>query len=146
MLFYLMILWIYTCWASYLVPQRPCGVFYATRRRFTEVQHITWFFASTLIWCHTNKQRHTAHTGTNRMTYAYKYILTPPVFCSQHLYVLHSMNNQKLTLQSSLISWLFKNHWLVEVIYHLIRSNKVKVVCVVKIKLFFMDWFYYILI
>ena len=34
------------------------------------------------------------------MTYPYKYILTPPVLCSQQLPVLHLMNNQKFTLQS----------------------------------------------
>ena len=32
---------------------------------------------------------------------------------------------QKFTLQNSTMSLLFKNNWLVEVIYHLIRFNKI---------------------
>ena len=74
---------------------------------------------------HTNKERYTAHTGINRMAYPRKYILIPPVLFSQQLSVLHSINNQKFTLQCSTMSWLFKNHWLVEVTYHLIRFNKI---------------------
>ena len=91
-LFYLMTLWIYTCWALYLVTQGHCGVVFATRRQFTEAEHMTCFFAIILTWYHTNKRRHTAHTGANRMTYPYKYILTPPILCSEQLSVLHSMN------------------------------------------------------
>ena len=89
-LFYLMTLWIYTCWALYLVTQGHCGVVFATRRQFTE--HMTCFFAIILTWYHTNTRRLTAHTGANRMTYPYKYILTPPILCSEQLSVLHSMN------------------------------------------------------
>ena len=35
----------------------------------------------------------TLHTGANRPTHSYKYILTPSVMCSQQLHVLHRMNN-----------------------------------------------------
>ena len=40
---------------------------------------------------HTNKHKntHTAHSGTSRLTYPYKYIFTPPVICSQQLPLLH---------------------------------------------------------
>ena len=34
-------------------------------------------------------QRHTAHSGANRVIHPYKYILTPPVMCSQQLSGLH---------------------------------------------------------
>ena len=45
-----------------------------------------WFFTSTLIWYHTNTHthththtdRHTAQTGTDRLTHPLKYTLTPP--------------------------------------------------------------------
>ena len=56
---------------------------------------MTWFFATTLInITQTNKYtQHTEHRGTNRMTYPYKYILTPPVLCSHQMPGLYSMNN-----------------------------------------------------
>ena len=40
---------------------------------------------------HTNKHKntHTAHSGTSRLTYPYKYIFTPPFICSQQLPLLH---------------------------------------------------------
>ena len=62
---------------------------------------MTWLFASTLFDLISYKQRHTTHTGGNIMTYSYKYILMPPVLCSQQLSLLHLMNNQKVTLQNS---------------------------------------------
>ena len=71
----------------------------------------------------TNKD--TAHIGANRITYPYKCILMTPVLWSQHLSILNSINNKKFTLQSSAMSCLFKNHWLVEVTYQLIRFNKI---------------------
>ena len=56
---------------------------------------MTWCFASTLTRYHTNNKMKTAtHTGANRMTCTYKYILTPPVLYSKQLSVLHSINNQ----------------------------------------------------
>ena len=67
-----------------LVPQGPYGVFYASlKRQFNEVYHMTCFFPTTLIWYHTS------HTGVNRLTHPYKYILASPVICSQQLSVLH---------------------------------------------------------
>ena len=104
----------------------PSGLFYAMRCQFTEVSHVTRFFASTFLWYHSNKQRHTTHTEkTNKMIYPYKYILKPPVLGSQQLPLLHSMNNQKFTLKSSAMFWLFRNHWLVEVTYQLIGLNSI---------------------
>ena len=69
-LFQLMILWIYKCRAfkslpkaGTLVPKWPCYVFHT----------------------HT----YIAHSGTNRLTYPYKYILTPSAMWSQQIPVLH---------------------------------------------------------
>ena len=57
-----------------LVPEGHCCVLYATRRpRFTEVWHIMWFFTDTLIQYYTHK--HTAHSGANKLTHPYKYVL-----------------------------------------------------------------------
>ena len=35
----------------------------------------------------------TAHSEASRLTHPYKYILTPPVMCSQQVPLLHLMNN-----------------------------------------------------
>ena len=48
---------------------------------FTEVWHIISFFPNTLIGNQTDTQRYTAHSGANRLTNPYKYILTPQVTC-----------------------------------------------------------------
>ena len=88
-----------------------------------------WFFASTLIWYHTQTHTHT-HTHTQRHntlrgqctdTHQHKYIFTPPVMCSQQLSLLHWMNNSLISkiyfpqclffskiidLQKSCIFWL----------------------------------------
>ena len=50
-------------------------------------------FASTLIWYHIHRQTCTGHTGTNRLTLTYEYILTPPVMCTQQLPVLQWIIN-----------------------------------------------------
>ena len=58
-LFYLMIILIYTCQA--LVPwyQKNLDVSFMQQGvRFTEIWHIMWFFTDTLIWYH----KHTQHT------------------------------------------------------------------------------------
>ena len=57
-----------------LVPEEPCCVFYTKGIKFTEVWHIMKFLASTLIWYHKQKQRHTTHTRAKRLTHPYKYI------------------------------------------------------------------------
>ena len=91
-LFYLIILWIYKCQAS--VPWYHDVCFMQQGVKFTEVWHIIWFFTS--LWfdtTQTHKQRHIAHSGVNWLTHPYKYILTPPVMCSQQLCALHWMNN-----------------------------------------------------
>ena len=43
------------------------------------------------IFCGVHTQRHTVHTGGNKLTHPYKYTLTPPVICS------HSMNNSPIS-------------------------------------------------
>ena len=62
-LFYLMIIWIYTCQA--LVPwyQKDLDVCFMQQGvRFTEVWHM-WFFTDTLmLLSHTQTQKHTQHT------------------------------------------------------------------------------------
>ena len=42
--------------------------------RFTEVWHIMWFFAGTLIWYHIHK--HTVHSEGSRLTHSQIYINT----------------------------------------------------------------------
>ena len=86
---------------------------------------MTWFFPSTLIWYHTHK--YIADTWANKLTYSYKYILPPPVMCSQQLSVLNWTNNLLIsTFYRLSMSLLFQNYWFVEVIYLLIRFNKAK--------------------
>ena len=36
-----------------LVTQASCSVFYATRGQFTNIYHMIWFFANTVIWYYT---------------------------------------------------------------------------------------------
>ena len=60
--------------------------------KFTEVWHM-WFFAGALIWYHKHIQTHTqrrqtTHSGANRLTHPYTYILAPPAICSQQLSAL----------------------------------------------------------
>ena len=99
----LLILWIYTCQALLPLYQKDLDVCFMQQViKFTEVSHM-WFFAGTVIWYHT--QRHTAHSGTSKLTDPYKYIFTSPVMCSQQLPLLHWMNN-------SLISKIYFQEWL----------------------------------
>ena len=60
------------------------SVFYATRRQFSEVYQMKWFFASTLDFYITH-----AKTQHNRLSHPYKYKLAPPVMCSKKLSVSH---------------------------------------------------------
>ena len=103
-------------------------VFYATRHQiYWRFDTDDMVFAGTLIWYYTRRQAHTVHAGTNRMTQIYKYILTPPLTCIQHLSVLHWINNlliQKFYLQIFTRFLLFKTDSLVELIYLLIRLGK----------------------
>ena len=61
-----------------------------------------WFIAGTLTWYHTHEhthtQRYTAHSGASRLTHPYKYILTPPVMCSQQLSLLQWMNISPISI------------------------------------------------
>ena len=61
----------------------------------TEVWHMMWLFAGTLIWyhTHTHTHTHTAHSGVSRMIDPYKYIFKPTVTCSQQLSLLQWMKN-----------------------------------------------------
>ena len=110
---------------------------------FTDVWHIMWFvpvlwldiihtkfgFLVVLWFDISHTQKHTAHTGANRLTHPYKYISTPSVMRSQQLCVFHRMNNfliQKFTLQNSTMPLLFKNYSLVEVTY---LSNFLELFC-----------------
>ena len=80
------------------------------------VDHIRCFILRNDIMDITHKQRHTLHTGANRLTHPCKYILTPPVRCSQQLSVLNWISNlliSKTSLQISKMALLFKNYWLV---------------------------------
>ena len=104
-----------------LVPAAPFCVFYGTRNQiYRSFDTYNIVSATTLIWYHINVQIHTGHTGTNRLTHMYKYILTAPVTCTQQLPTLHWMNNlliQKNTSQKSTMFLIFKNYSLLEVIY-----------------------------
>ena len=87
-----------------------------------------WYLSTRItLLCvsHTYMQRYTAHSGTNRLTPPYKYILIPPDTCSQKLSVLHWIIHwyQKFTLHNV---FLFKNYSLVEDAYLFIRCKKTK--------------------
>ena len=109
---------------STLVPEAPYYAFYETRRQvYCGFDTDDMAFARTLIWYHTRKQIHTAHTGANRLTQIYinntSYVLTAAI-CIEwmtHWY-------QKFTLQRFTISVLFKNYSLAEVRHLLIRFSK----------------------
>ena len=70
------------------------GVCFLQRVKFTEVWHIMWFFAETLI-SHSHKD--TAHSGASRVTHPYKYIFSLPVVCSQQLSLLYWMNDSLIS-------------------------------------------------
>ena len=75
-----------------LVPHASCYVFYGTRHVNFRFDTDDMAFASTVIWYHTQIHLHTQiHTETNRLTH--KYILKPPVMCSQRLFVLNWMKH-----------------------------------------------------
>ena len=50
-----------------------------------------WFsdLISLIHKTHTYTQRHTAHTGTNRLTHPFKYTLTPPLSCGHRSYLYY---------------------------------------------------------
>ena len=102
------------------VIEGPCCVFYATRYQVYWGLWDKWFFASTLIWYHWDTKSHTAHSGANRLTHPYKYILKPPIMWSQQLYLLHWMDNP-LVLRIYVPQCLC---WLVQIMYLLIRFKK----------------------
>ena len=72
-----------------LVPEGPWCVFYVTRRQVYWGLTHNVVFTGTLIWYHTHKHTHKAHSGASRLTHPYKYLFTPPVMCWQQLPLLH---------------------------------------------------------
>ena len=83
-------------------------------------------FASILIWNHTLRKIQTEFTKTNRLTNTYKYILAPPVICTQQL-PLHCI--QITDLKTSLTEvhnvFAFKKLITLEA-YLLIKFHKTK--------------------
>ena len=88
---------------STLVPEGPCCVFHAKRCQGYWVWQILWFLLA--FYFDITHPHIKTHSWTNRLTHPYKYILTPPVMCSQQLFVLHWLNN-------SLISKTYYPKWL----------------------------------
>ena len=113
-----------------LVTEEHCCVFYAARYQiYCRFDTNNMTFVSTLIWDHIQTNMHRRHRDQQNDTHRYKYIITPPVMCTHQLPVLHWMNNllrQKFTLQKFTKSLLFKNYFLAEIIYLLIRFNDTK--------------------
>ena len=113
-----------------VVPEGLTVCFMQQGITFTKIGEKMQIFTSTLILylSHIYRQRHTAHTGTNRLTYSYKNIYPPPVMCSQQLSVLHWRIirwYQKCTLKSPTMTLLFKTYSFVEVTYMLIKFNSI---------------------
>ena len=79
-LFHLMILWIYNCWA--LAPTR--------HQIYWGLTHNVVFFLVPLFdITHTHTHKDTQHTQNISLKHSYKYILTPSAMRSQQLCVLH---------------------------------------------------------
>ena len=71
-----------------IVSEGPCCVFYATR---SLLRSDTKYDSLLVLWFDiTLTNTHSTHRG---QTHTYKYILTPPVMCSQQLSILKWMNN-----------------------------------------------------
>ena len=73
-----------------LVPEGPWCVFYGTRRQaYWGVTHnvVFWYYYNLIP--HTHTQRHTAHSGANRLTHSDEYLLASPAMCCEQLSVLH---------------------------------------------------------
>ena len=89
---------------------------------------MTWLLPS--LWFDTKStDKHTESTQGPIYLHTHKYILAPPVMCTQKLPVLQWMNNiltQRLMLQRSTTSFLFKSYSLLKVIHLLIGFNKTK--------------------
>ena len=83
-------------------------------------------FASTLIWYHTQRQN-TQDTQGPIGGYTDINIMHINTTCAQNKYpYCTNLLKQTCTLQSSTMSYLFKNHSLVKVVNLLIRFNKTK--------------------
>ena len=97
--------------SNFGTSEGPCCVFYATRRQGL-LRSDTWGILLVLWFDITQIQNHTAHSGANRLTHSYKYILTPPVMCSQQLSALH---------------WII--HWYQKFSYHNVFSFQKLLTC-----------------
>ena len=97
-LFYLMILRIYTC--QVLVPCTRMTFLYVLCNKASRLlrSDTVCFFVITLIRFHTLTNEDTAHTQGQRDKY--KYMLKHPVMCSQQLSVLLWMNNSLISKMS----------------------------------------------
>ena len=110
-----------------MVPVAPCCVFHATRHQIYQScgMHDV-VFASTLIWYHTQRQN-TQDTQGPIGGYTDINIMHINTTCAQNKYpYCTNLLKQTCTLQSSTMSYLFKNHSLVKVVNLLIRFNKTK--------------------
>ena len=115
-----------------LIPAVSCCEFYAKNHQL----YVLMFDTDDIIFCwysdfilHTQEYIHSGHTGINRLTETFRYILTPHVLWTHQLPVLHWMNIllvQTIALWRSTMLLLFKNDSLVEDIYLLISVNKTK--------------------
>ena len=81
-LFYLMLLWIYTCWA--FVP-------YYQKVYYGLTHNVAFYWYSDLVIPHTAGTSRPVdwHSGTSRLRHPYKCIFTPPVMCKRQLPSLH---------------------------------------------------------
>ena len=79
------------------------------------------YFNFMTLWIYTCR----AYLSTTRTLWC---VLCSPIICTQQQCVLRSIicRYQRFTLQCSKMSLLFKNYWLVEVAYLLIRFNETK--------------------
>ena len=86
LLFYLMVIWIYTSQA--LVPwyQKNLDVCFMQQRvRFTDIWHIMWFFIGTLIWYH----KHTRHTQGPVDWHTHINVYLHHLLCAQSSYLYY---------------------------------------------------------
>ena len=86
---------------------------------------VFYWYSGLISHTDTSIQRHRTHLEVNRVTHPYKYVLTPPVMCSQQIFVLHCIIHwyQKFAFFHNIFSF---QKLLVEVMYLLIEVFPVK--------------------
>ena len=111
-----------------LVLKGPCCMFYTGCQVYWGLTHkaVSFWYSDFISHTHKYTQKHTEQSGPNRLTQPHKHILKPPSMRSQHISVLHWMNNSHIKNLLSTMSFLFKNYSHVEVVYMLTRFNKTK--------------------